>query len=150
MWSKWVKCPTLLCGAAPTRRLCTVMMGAREASSSSLYRRLSALGSMADGTAAKRVLDEWVSEGKPVKFYNVKGYVRELRKFRNYNLALQVLSSSNLHFFLLPSFFCFTGIAPHFLGKYLFSLLLFMSMPISPLVGATHEIQTALIEMNLH
>ncbi|XXG80515.1 hypothetical protein AAC387_Pa09g1361 [Persea americana] len=90
MWSKWVKCPTLLRGAASTRSLCTVTMGAREASSS-LYRRLSALGSMADGTAAKRVLDEWVSEGKPVKFYNVKGYVRELRKFKNYNLALQLM-----------------------------------------------------------
>lgn len=113
MWSKWAKCPTLLCGAASTRRLCTVTMGAREASSS-LYRRLSALGSMADGNSAKRALDEWVSEGKPVKFYNVKGYVRELRKFKNYNLALQVFPSSNLHFLLLPSFFCFTGIAPNF------------------------------------
>lgn len=64
-------------------------MGAREMWLR-LYRRLLALGATGDETAAKRVLEEWVSEGKPVNTYDIKDYVREFRREKRYNLALQV------------------------------------------------------------
>lgn len=87
------------------RRLCTdAIMATTESastgdslksssSSSSLYRRLSALGADSESSVAK-VLNRWLREGKSVKKYEIERYVKQLRKYKRFNHALQVISIS--------------------------------------------------------
>lgn len=59
-------------------------------SSSALYRRLAALGGDSEGTVAK-TLNGWLREGKTVKKYEIDRFVRQLRKYRRYHHALQLI-----------------------------------------------------------
>ncbi|RWR76441.1 pentatricopeptide repeat-containing protein, mitochondrial-like protein [Cinnamomum micranthum f. kanehirae] len=84
------------------RRLCTdAIMATTESastgdslksssSSSSLYRRLSALGADSESSVAK-VLNRWLREGKSVKKYEIERYVKQLRKYKRFNHALQLM-----------------------------------------------------------
>ncbi|XP_058076860.1 pentatricopeptide repeat-containing protein At4g01990, mitochondrial-like [Magnolia sinica] len=90
----------LLYARAATRRLCTDAVMTETAaeskvaqspsSSSSLYRRLSGLGDASSGTVTK-TLNKWVREGKSVKKYEIEKYVKELRKYKRYNQALELM-----------------------------------------------------------
>ncbi|XP_010249903.1 PREDICTED: pentatricopeptide repeat-containing protein At1g60770-like [Nelumbo nucifera] len=77
--------------STPSRGLSTAMatVTASKDKESSLYRRLSALG----GSEASVVdtLNEWVKEGKSVKRVEIIGYVNQLRKYKKYKHALQLL-----------------------------------------------------------
>ncbi|XP_043723137.1 pentatricopeptide repeat-containing protein At4g01990, mitochondrial-like [Telopea speciosissima] len=55
----------------------------------SLYRRLSALGG-SDGKVTD-TLNEWVSEGKAVRRFEIIGYINQLRKYKKYEHAIQLL-----------------------------------------------------------
>ncbi|KAF5177678.1 Pentatricopeptide repeat-containing protein [Thalictrum thalictroides] len=54
-----------------------------------LYRRLSALGSRTDVNVGDTI-DEWVKEGKSVTKSAILGYIRELRKYKKHDHAIQL------------------------------------------------------------
>nr|XP_010921472.1 pentatricopeptide repeat-containing protein At4g01990, mitochondrial [Elaeis guineensis] len=55
-----------------------------------LYRRLSALGGAPEGSVTK-TLNKWVREGRPARAVELMKYVKELRKYRRYNHALELM-----------------------------------------------------------
>ncbi|MQL89161.1 hypothetical protein Taro_021742 [Colocasia esculenta] len=55
-----------------------------------LYRRLSALGGAPEGSVA-RTMDEWLKEGKRVRPIEVMKYVKELRKYKRFGQALELM-----------------------------------------------------------
>ncbi|KAJ0978636.1 hypothetical protein J5N97_014110 [Dioscorea zingiberensis] len=55
-----------------------------------LYRRLSALGGAKEGSVA-RALNKWVREGKTVTSPELIKYVKDLRKYRQYHNAIEVV-----------------------------------------------------------
>ncbi|PIA61069.1 hypothetical protein AQUCO_00300528v1 [Aquilegia coerulea] len=55
-----------------------------------LYRRLSALGSRTDVNVGDTI-NEWIKEGKSVEKSAILGFVRELRKYKKHDHALQLL-----------------------------------------------------------
>uniref|UniRef100_A0A1D1XML8 Pentatricopeptide repeat-containing protein At4g01990, mitochondrial n=1 Tax=Anthurium amnicola TaxID=1678845 RepID=A0A1D1XML8_9ARAE len=55
-----------------------------------LYRRLSALGGAPEGSVT-RVMDEWLREGKRVRPIEVIKYVKELRKYKRFAQALELM-----------------------------------------------------------
>ncbi|KAJ6807712.1 pentatricopeptide repeat-containing protein-like, mitochondrial [Iris pallida] len=55
-----------------------------------LYRRLSELGGAAEG-AVSRTLNKWVKEGRPVKVMDLVNHVKDLRKYRRYKHALEMM-----------------------------------------------------------
>lgn len=67
----------------------------------SLHRRLSALGG--SGGSVWQTLNEYVMDGNIVKKYDLQCSIKELRKFKDYNRALQVHFFQN--FTLFFSFF---------------------------------------------
>lgn len=73
------------------RRLCTAVEGRRD-NPDRLYRRLSALGG--SRRSAATALNEYIMEGRKVKKYELERCIKELRKYRQYQNALEVGSIS--------------------------------------------------------
>lgn len=71
----------------PTARIASP---SSSSSSSSLYRRLSALASNRDGTVAK-VLDGWVMEGNSINKNYIISFIKELRKYKRFRHALELI-----------------------------------------------------------
>ncbi|XP_042490125.1 pentatricopeptide repeat-containing protein At4g01990, mitochondrial-like [Macadamia integrifolia] len=80
-------------GTASLRRLSTATVAATSSAAkdkeTSLYRRLSALGG--SDLKVADTLNEWVSEGKPVRRFEAIGYINQLRKYKKYEHAIQLL-----------------------------------------------------------
>ncbi|RWR95231.1 pentatricopeptide repeat-containing protein, mitochondrial-like protein [Cinnamomum micranthum f. kanehirae] len=76
----------------PTARIASP---SSSSSSSSLYRRLSALASNRDGTVAK-VLDGWVMEGNSINKNQIISFIKELRKYKRFRHALEEIDKSQL------------------------------------------------------
>ncbi|KAJ6795540.1 pentatricopeptide repeat-containing protein, mitochondrial-like [Iris pallida] len=62
----------------------------REESGKHLYRRLSELGGAPEG-AVSRTLNKWVREGRPVRAMELMKHVKDLRKYRRYKHALEIM-----------------------------------------------------------
>ncbi|XP_077219302.1 large ribosomal subunit protein mL101 (rPPR4)-like isoform X2 [Tasmannia lanceolata] len=84
---------SLLFELATTRRECSTMAKTsgtkKRVSEDSLYRRLSPLGGMRDGSVDK-VLDQWQEEGKYLDKYYIVGCINQLRKFKRFRNAVLV------------------------------------------------------------
>ena len=93
MVSSYLRAPARA-AAAMIRWLCTASGSADSLAgpglAKPLYRRLSALGGAPAGSVAK-AMDEWVQEGKRIRPIQVVKYVRELRKYKRFSQALEVV-----------------------------------------------------------
>ncbi|XP_068658741.1 pentatricopeptide repeat-containing protein At4g01990, mitochondrial-like [Aristolochia californica] len=56
-----------------------------------LYSRLSALGKSTSNATVWGTLDEWVEEGEPVDKYEIIGCANQLRRYKRYQHALEVI-----------------------------------------------------------
>ncbi|KAG9457852.1 hypothetical protein H6P81_002360 [Aristolochia fimbriata] len=61
----------------------------RKTADSPLYRRLSALAASENGSVSK-TLNKWLREGKAIKKFELERYVRQLRKYKRFEHALQL------------------------------------------------------------
>lgn len=71
---------------ALARRLCTERDGGEH---KPLYRRLAVLGGDPKGSV-EETMSEWLKEGRVVRESDLMSIVRELRRFKNYKIALEV------------------------------------------------------------
>ncbi|KAF9619837.1 hypothetical protein IFM89_009588, partial [Coptis chinensis] len=63
----------------------------RRGRDSILYHRLAAIHGRNDATNVAETLDEWLNDGNKLTKYHIIGFVNELRKYKKYNLAIQIL-----------------------------------------------------------
>lgn len=91
-----IRALTAAAEATPTarRRLCTVAEGEGMkrplTNFSPLYKRLSQLGANPGGSV-EQTMQEWIKEEKFVMEFSLMKIVRELRRYRNYKIALELM-----------------------------------------------------------
>ncbi|KAF9619836.1 hypothetical protein IFM89_009587 [Coptis chinensis] len=86
------RCVMNVSGAARGRRMCTLAIQetkARNETNLPLYRRLSALG--ITGESVSKTMNEYVREGKTVRKNEIESCVKQLRKFKRYHHALELM-----------------------------------------------------------
>lgn len=92
---RWLSTATVTATATATATATTVP----KVKADPLYRKLLALGGT-DANVAE-TLDEWVEEGKSVKRFDIISSVKQLRKFKKYDHAIQVYILYGLTFCLV-------------------------------------------------
>lgn len=81
-----------LCTAAATETKKSSMETAKNATTGvglPLYRRLSALGADPEGSV-KNTMNKWLREGKSIRAREIVTYVKELRRYKRFEHALEV------------------------------------------------------------